>query len=174
VSEPALPAASATAAATVSSAAALVVRVARSSLAWADAPGVAAQAQRLRVRAGELVVEAEHAYAAALIALAGSPGDGTLMVRLQEAAAAPLEVGRLAADVALLAAVAAEGAEAAVRPDAVAAAALAAGAAAAVEPLVAVNLGVTAQDERRAQAAAHRRAAARAAAGAEAAAAGGG
>lgn len=154
------PAASSAAAATVAMAAAVVARAARGSPDWDEAAGVAAQALRLRERADELVDEAGRAYAAAAEALGTErPGDGTLMVRLERAAEAPLAIGRAAADVAALAALAAVEADDRVRPDAVAAAALAAGAAEAAAGIVAVNLGVTAHDERRADAEAHRRAA---------------
>jgi formiminotetrahydrofolate cyclodeaminase len=153
------PAASSAAAATVAMAAALVARAARSSPDWEGAPGIAAQALRLRERADELVAGAGRAYAAAAEALAGRPGDGTLMVLLERAATAPLEIARVAADVALLGALAAEAAEDRVRPDALAAAVLAAGAASAAAGIVAVNLGVTADDDRLARAQAHARAA---------------
>jgi formiminotetrahydrofolate cyclodeaminase len=162
------PAASSGAAATVAIAAALVVRAARESGGWADAPGIAAQALRLRARAEALVDEAARAYAAAAEALRDRPGDATLMMRLEAAALAPLDVGRTAADVALLAAAAALEAADPARPDAVAAAALAAGAARAAETIVAVNLGVTPGDPRRAAAREHRVAAERAAMQAEA------
>jgi formiminotetrahydrofolate cyclodeaminase len=140
-------------------AAALVARAARSSPGWEGSAGVAAQALRLRERADELIDESAGAYAAAAEALAGRPGDGTLMVLLERAAGMPLAIGRVASDVAVLAALAAEAADERVRPDAVAAAVLAAGAATASAGIVAVNLGVTAHDERLAEAEAHRRAA---------------
>jgi formiminotetrahydrofolate cyclodeaminase len=153
-------------------AAALVARAARSSPRWDAALGIAAQALRLRARASDLVEDTGRAYAAAAEALDGRPGDGTLMVRLEAAAEAPLAVCRAACDVAMLAALAAEAAEDRVRPDAVAAAVLAAGAATACAGIVAVNLGVTAGDERLAEAEENRRAAEAFAAQARAAAAG--
>jgi formiminotetrahydrofolate cyclodeaminase len=163
------PAASSAAAGTVAMAAALVARAARSSPGWDAAAGGSAQALRLRERADALVDTAARAYAAAAEALAGRPGDATLMVRLERAATVPLEIARVAADVALLGALAAEAADDRVRPDAAAAALLAAGAASAAAAIVAVNLGVTAHDERRAQAEEHARSAEASAAQARAA-----
>ena len=68
--------------------------------------------------------------------------------KLEAAAAAPLEIASLGADVAELAALAGEHGEAAYRADAAAAAALAAGGASAAAHLVRVNLGVRSQDPR--------------------------
>jgi formiminotetrahydrofolate cyclodeaminase len=72
--------------------------------------------------------------------------------KLERAAAAPLEIAELGADVAALAALAGERGEGTYRADASAAAALATGAARAAAHLVQVNLGVRPGDERLARA----------------------
>ena len=72
--------------------------------------------------------------------------DFSLEQKLEAAAAAPLEIASLGADVAALAALAGEHGDATYRADAAAAAALAAGGSAAAAHLVRVNLGVRATD----------------------------
>lgn len=148
------------AALTVAFAAGLVAMVARSSRAvWEDAPGVAAQALTLQDRAAALTRADAEAWDDALAALGaaagpadddgnGARGDLDLERKLERAAAIPLEIAELGADVALLAAQAGERGDAGYRADAAAAAALAAGGARAATHLVEVNLGMRPGDER--------------------------
>jgi methenyltetrahydrofolate cyclohydrolase len=123
--------------------------VARSSDdVWDDAQGISAQALLLRHRTAPLAAQDAEAWEAAKEALraategnvpAGSP---PLQTALGQAAAIPLEVAELAADVAALAALVAENCEPSHRADAAATAALASGAARAAAHLVEVNLAV--------------------------------
>ena len=148
------------AALTVAFAAALVAMVARSSRdLWEDAPGIAAQALTLQDRAASLTRTDAEAWDDALAALRatadptetggnGARGDLELERKLQHAAAIPLEIAELGADVAILAVEAAVHGEHEYRADAAAAAALAAGGARAATHLVEVNLGIRPGDER--------------------------
>lgn len=147
------------AAVTVAMAAGLVAMVARCSKTnWPDAPGVAAQALQIQKRAGPLASVDAFAWDDALDALRrakegeGTGDDAALQLRLERAAAVPLEIAQLAADVADLAAIAGERCEGTYQADAAAAAALAAGAARAALHLVEVNLGVREGDARLKQA----------------------
>jgi methenyltetrahydrofolate cyclohydrolase len=147
------------AAVTVAMAAGLVAMVARCSKgSWPDAPGVAAQALQIQKRAGLLASADATAWDEALDALRrakegeGTGDDAALQLRLERAAAVPLEIAQLAADVADLAALAGEHCEGTFQADAAAAAALAAGAARAALHLVEVNLGVREGDARLKQA----------------------
>lgn len=140
------------AALTVAVAAGLVAMVARCSKdSWEDASGVAAQALTIQDRAGPLATVDAQAWDDALAALGrattgeGEPG---LEEKLEVAAAVPLEIAQLGADVADLAALASERCEGPYQADAVAAAALAAGAARAAAHLVEVNLAVREGDAR--------------------------
>ncbi len=150
------PGAGSAAALTVAFAARLVGMVARCSAAWEDAPGVSAQASAVSDRAVALAQTDGRAWDAALVALRDAEvgGDGdprrdfARERTLEAAAAAPLEIASLGADVAALAAAAADGCEATYRADASAAAALAAGASAAAAHLVRVNLGMRSADPR--------------------------
>lgn len=144
---------------TVGVAAGLVAMVARCSKgSWPDAPGVAAQALQIQKRAGPLASADASAWEEALEALrvakegGGTGDDAALQQTLERAAAVPLEIARLAADVADLAALAGEHCEGTFQADAAAAAALAAGAARAALHLVEVNLGVREGDARLKQA----------------------
>lgn len=110
-----------TAAATAAAmAAALVVMVARGTPTWEEAPGIAAQARRLRERLQLLGDEDTRAYRAVLDAMRDVPGrtpeqrDFALGRALIAAAEVPLRIADAAADVAELAALA----EAAVRASA--------------------------------------------------------
>lgn len=144
----------------VAFAARLVSMVARCSVTWEEAAGVAAQANTLSERAVALAQTDGRAWEAALAALRDAEGaevvdpqrSFALEGRLEAAAAAPLEIAALGADTAALAALAGEHGEATYRADAAAAAALAAGGAAAAAHLVRVNLGVRATDARLARA----------------------
>jgi formiminotetrahydrofolate cyclodeaminase len=138
------------AALTVALAGGLVAMVARSSRSsWADAGGVAAQAQALVERVLPLVHADAHAWEQATAALEETgAGDSVLERKLEAAAAIPIRIAEAAADAASLAEVAAERGEGAYRADAVAAAVLAAAGAEAAAHLVAVNLAVRGGDER--------------------------
>ena len=155
------------AALTVAFSARLVAMVARSTLAWEEAAGVAAQANAIGERAVELAHTDGRVWEDALTALrdaeAGAEDDPrrdfALEQKLEAAAAAPLEIASLGADAAALAALAGEHGDATYRADAAAAAALAAGGASAAAHLVRVNLGVRSADPRLARALASEQAA---------------
>lgn len=142
------------AALTVAVAAGLVAMVARCSHgSWPDGPGVAAQALAIQKRAAPLAQTGADVWDEALAALRsagqpGSAGDEELQRKLEIAAAVPLEIAQLGADVAELAALSAERCEGAYHADAAAAAALAAGGAGAAAHFVEVNLAVREGDER--------------------------
>ncbi|MBD0348391.1 MAG: cyclodeaminase/cyclohydrolase family protein [Thermoleophilia bacterium] len=132
----------------------LVAMVARASRGWDEAAGTAAQAERLRTRVAPLAAANAQAYEEALAALAlpeeiepevrgGAIGDA-----LGRAADLPLRIAAAAADVALLAAHAAERGEPALRPDAAVAALLAEAAARSAAQLVEINLTTTEADDR--------------------------
>jgi formiminotetrahydrofolate cyclodeaminase len=118
-------------------------------------------------RAVELVHTDGRAWEEALAAVRGAeavPGndarrDFALEQKLEAAAAAPLEIASLGADVAALAALAGDNCDATFRADAAAAAALAGGGSAAAAHLVRVNLGVRTSDPRLARALASEKAA---------------
>jgi formiminotetrahydrofolate cyclodeaminase len=135
----------------VAFAAALVEMAARFS---DDAADVAARAAALRARAAPLVQEDAEAYAAVLAAMRQPAEHGEQVTReavgraLEGAAAVPLEVTMLAADVAALAARLAESGNPNLRGDAACAAALAHGAARGAALLVALNLAARPGDER--------------------------
>jgi len=148
------------AALTVAIASRLVAMVSRCSLDWEEAAGVTAQANAISERAVDLAHTDGRAWEEALTALrdaeAGSDANPrrsfALEQKLEAAAAAPLEIASLGADVAALAALAGERGDATYRADATAAAALAAGGSAAAAYLVRVNLGVRTSDPRLARA----------------------
>jgi formiminotetrahydrofolate cyclodeaminase len=138
----------------VALAAGLCEAVARASFeSWPEARGAAAQGAELRRRADAATVENASAYAAARAVLERAPGgtgrDGELRAALIRAADAPLWIATLALDCATLAAVIADGCEAALRADAAAAAELAAATAKAAAGLVEINLALLPGDERR-------------------------
>jgi formiminotetrahydrofolate cyclodeaminase len=155
------------AALTVAFSARLVAMVARSTLAWEEAAGVAAQANAIAGRAMELANTDGRVWEEALTALRDAEAaagedprrDFALEQKLEAAAAAPLEIASLGADAAALAALAGEHGDATYRADAAAAAALAAGGASAAAHLVRVNLGVRSADPRLARALASEQAA---------------
>jgi formiminotetrahydrofolate cyclodeaminase len=142
------------AALTVAIAAGLVAMVARCSHgSWPEGPGVAAQAIAIQERVAPLADTGAEAWDEALVALEnagerGSIGDFELERKLELAAAVPLEIAQLGADVAALAVLASERCEGAYHADAAAAAALAAGGARAAAHLVRVNLTVRDGDDR--------------------------
>ena len=163
------PGGAAAAALTAAFSASLVAMVARRSRdSWAEAGGVAAQAQALEARVVPLAQQTDKAWEAALDALREAGGEeaarrgGELEDKLADAAEVPLAIAESAADVAVLAALAAELGEGTFRSDATAAAVLAAGAARAGAHFVAVNLATRPEDEwlRRAELAADTAAAA--------------
>jgi formiminotetrahydrofolate cyclodeaminase len=159
------------AALSVAFAAGLVSMVARCSRdTWDDATGIAAQGLAIKDRAAHLARTDALAWqeAAAALRQAGTEGadekrDFELEQKLGRAAAVPLEIAELGADVAELAALVGEYCDGAFRADAAAAAALAAGGASAAAHLVEVNLAVREGDERLKRARASEQAAAEAA-----------
>jgi methenyltetrahydrofolate cyclohydrolase len=143
------------AALTAACAAGLVTMAARNSTDWDAAGGIAAQAATLRRRLEELAPENDEAYQRALAALRrpheleAQSRDEAIGVSLERAAAIPLAIAEVAANVAELAAVVAEEGDPRSRGDAAAAAMLALGATRAAAHLVEINLGVRELDERR-------------------------
>jgi formiminotetrahydrofolate cyclodeaminase len=134
-------------------AAGLVAMAARLSRQWPEGRALAAQAETLRGRVTPLAARNAEAYAEALTTLRGEdagPGsrDEAIALALERSAQVPLEICDVAADIAALAAAAAERGEPSVRADAVSAALLAHASARAAATLVAVNLGTVAGDER--------------------------
>lgn len=153
----AVPAGGSALAAALAGAAAVVQMAARLSVeSWPDAAGVAAQAESLRERAAGIVDEDAEAFRRALEAQKASPDadpsaerrDFALGQALAAAAEPPLQLARLAADVAELSAAVAERGEPRVHADVAAAAALAAGVAHGAREIVAVNLTATPGDPR--------------------------
>ncbi len=150
-----------TAALVVAMAAGVVSEAARQSTdSWDGAAGVSAQAAALRRRAIRLAREdleahriASEALGAAVVGDRGrARGEAPLATALAKAADLPLEIAEVAADVAVLAALAAEHGRPDRRADAAGAAMLGAGAVAAAEHLIDVNLATTSDDERLARA----------------------
>jgi formiminotetrahydrofolate cyclodeaminase len=135
---------------TAAEAAKIVAMVARETGGWTGAAGTAAQANALAERLDELAAEDAEAFAAALGALEAGARD--LPMRMERAAAVPLEIAQTAADVSAAAALVAERCDGVLRADAAGAAALASGAALAAAQLVRANLVVAPDDPRVAQA----------------------
>ena len=134
-------------------AAALLAKIARTSPAWPDSRGVAAQAESLRDRAAPLAQTTAEEYEAALQARedegeAGERRDFAVGRAYARAAEPPLQIGRAATDVAELSIFVARNGDPAFHADAVTAALLAAAAASAAAELVSVNLTASAGDER--------------------------
>ena len=135
-------------------AAALLAKIARTSTAWPESRGIAAQAESLRDRAAPLAQADAEEYEAALRAReddgtqAGERRDFVLGRAYARAAEPPLQIARAAADVAELAVVVARNGDPAFHADAVIAALLAAAAASSAAALVGVNLTASARDER--------------------------
>jgi formiminotetrahydrofolate cyclodeaminase len=107
--------------------------------------GLVAQALHLRERAEPLAAETASAFAAALNATGGDHEVGRAYA---DAAKPPLQIAETAADAVALAVHVAECGPPASRADALAAALVAAGCAHAAAELVAVNLTVSANDDR--------------------------
>jgi formiminotetrahydrofolate cyclodeaminase len=141
------PAGGSAAALAATMAAGLVRLVARVSGDWADAPGVAAQASALGDRALALADDDHRVYARAMAELAAPGRDATLGATLRHAAEVPLQIAETAADVTMLAALAAREGSETVRADAWAAAALAEAATASAARLVHVNLATRPDDD---------------------------
>jgi methenyltetrahydrofolate cyclohydrolase len=145
---------------TLATAAAVVQMAARLSPdSWADAAGVAAQAESLRDRATKLVDEDAEAYRRALEARAagaetGKPEQRDWALGRVTAAAAepPLALARLAADLAELCAAAGARVEPRVHADVAVAAGLSAAVARGARQLIAVNLTALPGDPRVAEA----------------------
>ena len=140
------PAGGSAAALAATMAAGLVRLVARVSSEWPDAPGVAAQASALGDRSLALADDDHRVYARAMAELASPGRDATLGAALRRAAEVPLQIAETAADVALLAALAAQEGSETVRGDAWAAAALAEAATVSAARLVHVNLATRPND----------------------------
>jgi formiminotetrahydrofolate cyclodeaminase len=140
----------------LATAAAVVQMAARlSPESWADAAGVAAQAESLRERAVRLVDDDAEAYRRALEARAAADEtakpeqrDWALGQITAAAAEPPLALARLATDLAVLCAAAGDRVEPRVQADVAAAAALAAAVARGARELVAVNLTALEGDPR--------------------------
>jgi len=160
------PAGGSAAALAATMAAGLVRLVARVSHDWSDAPGVAAQASALGDRSLALADDDHRVYTRAMAELAAPGRDATLGAALRRAAEVPLHIAETAADVTMLAALAAREGSETVRADAWAAAALAEAATASAARLVHVNLATRPDDDltTRADAAARAAASAREAA----------
>lgn len=127
-------------------AASLVAKAARRSAeSWRDAAGVAAQAESLARRCGELAESDSRVFAEALRALESRE---ELERPLAESVVVLLELVEAAADVAELAARTAEHCDGTYRADAMCAALLAEAASSSAAILVAANLTVTEHDER--------------------------
>jgi formiminotetrahydrofolate cyclodeaminase len=146
------PAGGSAAALAATMAAGLVRLVARVSDDWADAPGVAAQASALGDRALALADDDHRVYARAMAQLSSPERDTALGAALRRAAEVPLQIAETAADVAILASLAAEEGSETVRADAWAAAALAEAATVSAAKLVHVNLATRREDPLRARA----------------------
>jgi methenyltetrahydrofolate cyclohydrolase len=136
-------------------AAGLLAKVARTSRGeWAEAAGIAAQAEALRDRAAPLAQLDAEAYEAALRSVeqsgdeAGDRRDYAVGRAYAQAAEPPLRIVEAAGDVAELSVTVARSCDPSLRADAAAAGALAAAAARAAAELVAVNLTYSADDER--------------------------
>jgi formiminotetrahydrofolate cyclodeaminase len=125
----------------------LVRLVARVSHDWEDGPGIAAQAAALGDRTLVLADEDHRAYAHAVEQLRDPDRDATLGRALRRAAEIPLQISEAAADVAMLAALAARDGAESVRADAWAAAVLAEAASSAAARLVHVNLTTLPDDD---------------------------
>jgi formiminotetrahydrofolate cyclodeaminase len=128
---------------------------------WEDSGGVAAQAELLRARAAPLAQLDAETYERALAARDDHAGldearrDWEIGKAFAAAAEPPLEIARVAADIAELALEVVTRADQRLRPDALAAAALASAVARASAELVAVNLTATDDDVRVREAHAH-------------------
>jgi formiminotetrahydrofolate cyclodeaminase len=147
-SEKRTPGGGSVAALVTAAAAGLLAKVARASAeTWAEARGIAAQAESLRDRVAPIVQLDADEYEAALQARSDG-GDFELGRAYARAAEPPLRIVEVAADVAVLSVVVAQRGDAGLLADALAAAALAAGAARAAAELVAVNLTAAPDDER--------------------------
>jgi formiminotetrahydrofolate cyclodeaminase len=153
-SEEPAPGGGSAAALAISMGAALVCKVARASTSWSDAGAAIAQAERLRQRTAPLAQSDADAYLEALVAfqlpdqLESEVRDMALGQVLARAAEIPLVIAEAGADVATLAAAAADRGAPEQRGDAVAAALLADAGTRAAAFLVAANLAVQADDER--------------------------
>jgi formiminotetrahydrofolate cyclodeaminase len=145
--------AGAVAAATAANAASLAEMVSRASVdMWPEAADVAGQAHALRTWAMQLAQVNMEVYGSAKEALtsayAGGGETDSLQDSLGEAMEVPLRIAELAAEVAMLAARAAESGDYDLRPDAAAAGALAAASARAASHLVSINLTAAPGDPR--------------------------
>ena len=142
--EPA-PASGSAAALTAGAAAALVAMASRRSFeTWPEAPGIAAQAVVRRQRCLELATRGAEAFETAVEALEAGEG---VERPLRHTVDVLLALANAAADIAELAALAADRSDPMVRADAASAALLAESAVRVTGALIRVNLTVTPQDE---------------------------
>lgn len=149
VGERPLPGAGSVAAVVAGLAAGLVRMAADASReTWPEAGAVVAQAAALRDRLEPLAELDAETYTVALRTIEERLGDAAILAALTRAADAPLRIAEAAADVAALAAHAAERCELRLRADVTAAGTLAAAAASAAAELVAVNLTAVEDDPR--------------------------
>jgi formiminotetrahydrofolate cyclodeaminase len=136
-----------------------------------EAPRLAEQARELRDRAGPLAQADAEAYRAVLAALrardTAAPGKPQMAAALSQACVVPMEVAKIGAEVAAVAAAVASGGNPNVRGDAVTAALLAAAGSRAAAALVRINLAGAEGDDRPERAALLAAGAARLAASAE-------
>jgi methenyltetrahydrofolate cyclohydrolase len=157
-SREAAPAAGSAAAIVVAMAAGLIGKIAKASPDWPEAKSTVAQADRLRKRTAPLAQSDADAYLEALAALhlpehlESEVRDMALGQVLARAAEIPLAIAEAGADVARLAAEAAEHGIEERRGEALAAALLAESGTRVAAELVALNLTVTPDDERVARA----------------------
>jgi methenyltetrahydrofolate cyclohydrolase len=149
------PAGGSAAAIAVAMGASLTAMCARNSRdEWPEARGATAQAETLRARIEPLAQADAEAYEAALTAfrlpemLEPEVRNATLGVALERAAAIPMAISEVGADVADLAANLAESGNSQVRGDAVAGALLAEAGTRAAAHLVRINLGAPPEDVR--------------------------
>lgn len=123
----------------------------RSRESWSDAAGIGAQAKELQARAEPLAQADAEAWEGALAALGGAAagnGGADLERKLALSAEIPVQIAETGADVAALAALAAEMGNGTYRGDAAAAAVLAEAGARVAANLVRINLGTREGDER--------------------------
>lgn len=153
-SEEPTPGGGSAAALAITMSAGLSAMVARASPDWPDAGAVLAQAEQLRKRTAPLAQRDAEAYEQALASMRlpervePAVRDAAVGAALSRAAEVPLVIAEAGADAACLAAMVAHRGAADRRGDAAAAALLAEAGTRAAASLVAINLGVTPDDER--------------------------
>lgn len=153
-SEGPTPGGGSTAALAIAMSAALSAMVARASKDWPEAGAAIAQAEQLRRRTAPLAQRDAEAYEEALVSIRlpervePNVRDAAVGAALARAAEVPLMIAEAGADAASLAALVADRGTPDRRGDAAAAALLAEAGTRAAASLIAVNLGVTPDDDR--------------------------